>query len=272
MRSNRFVAGTALAAVLALFVCATTDAQNAGGAWGTVKGQVVFAGDKIPAPAPLKVDKDKEACEKNGPLVSQELVVNSKNKGVRWAMVWLSAVDDKGNADPKGKMPIHPALKELKQKEVEIDQPCCMFEPRIVMLREGQTLVAKNSAAIPHNIKIDGDISNNPSLNQAIPPGGKLNVPNWVATKTAAVPMSCTAHGWMNGFIRVFNHPYYTVTDADGNFEIKDAPAGKFRIVLWHEKVGWLASDSAQPDKNGKSIEIKAGGTTDIGKVELKDK
>jgi len=270
MRWTRFLIGTAAAAALALLPCTSTEAQNGGG-WGTVKGQVVYAGAQAPNPVPLKVDKDPEACLKNGPILSQELVVNPKNKGVRWAMVWLSALDDKGNADPKAKMPIHPSLKELKQKEVEIDQPCCMFEPRIVMMREGQTLVAKNSAAIPHNIKIDGDISGNPSLNQAIPPGGKLNIGNWVITKTAAVPMSCTAHGWMNGYIRVFNHPYFAVTDADGNFEIKDAPAGKFRLVLWHEKVGWLAGDKS-PDKNGKTIEIKPGGVTDVGKVELKDK
>src|SRR5207302_10954744 len=136
-------------------------------------------------------------------------------------MVWLTASDAQGKADFKGKLPIHPALQQLKEKEFVVDQPCCMFEPRIVMMRVGQTLVAKNSAAIPHNIKIDGEISGNPSLNQAIPPGGKLNIPNWVITKTAAVPMSCTAHGWMNGYVRVFNHPYFAVTDADGNFDIQ---------------------------------------------------
>jgi hypothetical protein len=265
MRWQRFVTGPALAAVLVMSLSGSADAQNADGSWGTVTGQVVFAGDKVPDPAPLKVDKDQAACLKNGPILSQELVVNPKNKGVRWAMVWLMPLD------PKGKMPIHPALQGLKEKEFVIDQPCCMFEPRIIMMREGQTLVVKNSAGIPHNTKIDGEISNNPSLNQSIPPGGKLDIPNWVATKAAAIPMSCTAHGWMNGYIRVFNHPYFAVTDADGKFTIKDAPAGKYRIVLWHEKVGWLVGDTATPDRNGKTIEIKAGAAADLGKVPLKD-
>jgi hypothetical protein len=39
----------------------------------------------------------------------------------------------------------------------------------------------------------------------------------------------------MTGYVRVFDHPYYAVTDDDGNFEIKNAPAGKYRIVYWHE-------------------------------------
>ena len=39
----------------------------------------------------------------------------------------------------------------------------------------------------------------------------------------------------MTGYVRVFDHPYYALTDEDGTFEIKNAPAGKFRIVFWHE-------------------------------------
>ena len=39
--------------------------------------------------------------------------------------------------------------------------------------------------------------------------------------------------------MRIFDHPYYAVTDEDGKFEIKDAPAGNYRIVYWHENVGF---------------------------------
>ena len=30
------------------------------------------------------------------------------------------------------------------------------------------------------------------------------------------------------------------MTDANGDFEIKDAPPGTWRLVVWHEKVGYL--------------------------------
>ena len=49
------------------------------------------------------------------------------------------------------------------------------------------------------------------------------------------IQYKCTIHGWMTGYVRIFDHPYYAVTDEDGKFEIKNAPAGKYRIVYWHE-------------------------------------
>ena len=59
--------------------------------WGTVKGQVVFEGDKLPEQKPLNVDKDQQHCLSKGPLVSNDWVINKDNKGVRYAFVWLVA-------------------------------------------------------------------------------------------------------------------------------------------------------------------------------------
>ena len=46
------------------------------------------------------------------------------------------------------------------------------------------------------------------------------------------ITVSCTIHPWMRAWIRVFDHPYYAVTDDNGHFEIKDAPAGEYRLVV----------------------------------------
>lgn len=234
---------------------AAADAEG----WGTIKGQVVWAGDKVPERAPLKVDKDQNACLKNGPLLDDKLVVNPKNKGVRWAAVYLM------NAGGfKKAIPVRPSLKDIKKKVVEIDQPCCLFEPHMLALREGQTLVVKNSAAIPHNVKVDPE----PSINQLVPPGGQVKLED---LKARALPLqiACNIHGWMTGKVFVLPHPYFAVTDENGNFEIKDAPAGDFRLVVWHEEVGWVAGDG-KPSRNGKKITIKDNETTDLGKIPLK--
>ena len=50
------------------------------------------------------------------------------------------------------------------------------------------------------------------------------------------VGFECGMHPWMKGQVRVFEHPYFAVTDDDGKFEIKDVPAGTWRIVTWHEE------------------------------------
>ena len=60
------------------------------------------------------------------------------------------------------------------------------------------------------------------------------------------------------------------MTNADGEFEIKNAPAGKFRLMTWQEKVGFVVRDPKNPKNRGQLIEVKANGTTDVGAIKLK--
>ena len=98
--------------------------------------------------------------------MKNELVVNPKNKGVRWVLVWLT--DPKDARNSKFVPPVHPSLKS-PPKTVEIDQPCCVFEPRVMALQVGQDLVVKNSAPIPHNFKIDS-IGGGPGKSRTVLP------------------------------------------------------------------------------------------------------
>ena len=199
------------------------------------------------------MDKDQPVCLKNGPIYKQDYVVNPKNKGVRWVVVWLVDAED-----VKKDLPIHPDLKEIKDKKVVLDQPCCQFVPHIITMREGQILVAKNSGTIPHNPKIDSP-GDNPSVNPLIPPGTEQEIDGWKAA-TAPSTVGCSIHGWMTGYIKVFNHPYFAVTDEDGNYKIDKAPAGKFHIVAWQESIGYLTNSF----KKGDPVEIKPGGVTEV--------
>lgn len=248
----------ALAGALALPALAAAQAPQG---WGTIKGQVVFDGPVAPKRALVKVDKDQNDCLKNGPLLDDKLVVNPKNKGVRWVVIYLMNKD--GFTKP---VPIHPALQNIQKQVVEVDQPCCQFEPHVLALREGQSLVVKNSAGIAHNVKVDPQ----PSLNQILPPGKQLKL-EAKALKPRQGPLliACNIHGWMTGRVFVLPNPYFAVTDEDGDFKIKNVPAGDFRLVALHEE-GWLLGDNKKPSKNGKKITIKAGETTDLGKVLLK--
>jgi hypothetical protein len=243
----------------AMLLLAGSFPAHAAGEWGTLKGQVVWAGPAGFKAPELKVDKDREHCLSKGALLDDKYVVNPKNKGVRWVMVWL--VDASG---PGKKLPIHPSLKNVKGTKVVLDQPCCQFQPHAFGIREGQILVAKNSSPIAHNVNIVSLGDENPSLNQIIPPGQNLEVENWRAS-SSAILLSCSIHPWMKSSARVFNHPYFAVTDADGNFELKKAPAGKFNLVSWTNDTGWVKGG-----KKGVPVEIEAGATTDFGKIDLK--
>src|SRR5438445_776848 len=59
--------------------------------WGNLKGRVVWAGAPY-KPAAIKAvenHQDRAHCLSKGPLPDQKYVVNPKNNGVRWVMVWL---------------------------------------------------------------------------------------------------------------------------------------------------------------------------------------
>jgi plastocyanin len=216
----------------------------------------VFDGNP-PAPALLNVPPNQVACLANGPLFSQEWVVNADNKGVKNAFVWLTAPGG-------GKLSINPALAAINNPIVIINQPCCAFDPHAVALREGQILQLNNNAPIAHNVSWQGGRLKNPGGNVIVPAGRMHQLANLKAD-TGPVSLSCNIHPWMKGWVRVFDHPYYAVTDADGRFEIKLVPPGNAQLVGWHEGAGWLGGAG----KNGKAITLY-GGNNDLGRIEIK--
>lgn len=230
--------------------------------WGDIKGQVVWTGDKIPVPNVVK----NNGCPCAKPVVNNDLIINPKNKGVENAVVWL--------ADPNGKaLPIHEDLKAIPAKAAVIDQPFCLFEPRITVLRAGQTLEIRNSAAIAHNALMIG--KKNGSKNILIPPGKKevLGAEKALRAEERSISLACNIHGWMGGKIYVFDHPYFAITDADGKFEIKNAPAGDYRILIQHERNGWLHTPKEETKgvggSKGQPITIHAGKTLELKTIKF---
>ena len=257
LRTSAAVAALAVAGIL----LGSTPARAQ---WGTIKGQVVWAGGAVPVNAPAKVDKDKPDCLAKGCSVLQDkLIVNKGNKGVRYVLVWLADPKDARNATFTPK--IHPALQKTPPT-VEIDQPCCTFEARVIGIQAKQDLVVKNSMKISHNFNIQS-LNGGPMANPLILPGKQETIKGFIP-KLHPTPYSCSIHPWMKGWIGTFAHPYFAVTDADGKFEIKNAPVGKFQLLVWHEEVGFLTMTSKE--QRGKVIEIANGKATDAGKIDMK--
>jgi hypothetical protein len=252
-------------ALLAAFPAADAQAQ---GQWTTVKGRIVWDDAKGPPPErkPVVATKDQEVCAKDKDFNTEDWIVNPKTKGIKNVIVWLApefgpaeqaAVQAKKLRDVPSFKPadIHPALAKPAQAAVEIDQPCCRFIPHIVLAREGQDMVIKNSAPVPHNAKWTS--RNNSEINPLIPAGGQ-HVVNGLKAERFPISVECSIHPWMKAYVRVFDHPYYALTDDDGNFEIKDAPVmgGKLRMFVWQETGGFLGGNDG---RFGQSIEVKAG-------------
>ena len=50
--------------------------------------------------------------------------------------------------------------------------------------------------------------------------------------------IKCDVHPWMKTWVLVSDHPYFAVTDAEGNFSIEGIPSGTYEVVCWQEKFG----------------------------------
>ena len=239
------------------------QADDKKGTWGDVKGQIVIDAPTAPAAAELSVTKDQNVCLAKGPLLSEELVVNKANLGIKNVFVWLAP------DEPQKPLAIHPNLQKIQQKNVVVDQPCCVFVPHALCLRQGQDLIAKNPSTIAHNFHWTGNPLKNAGGNQIVAAGSDLKIDPLVADKYP-VKLSCDIHPWMNGWVRVFDHPYFALTDADGKFEIKDAPTGPCHIMIWQESKGWVFADRDSDGKVvGKAIAIPEGKTLDLGVVKM---
>jgi hypothetical protein len=231
--------------------------EKAGGDWGAIKGQVVLAEGVEVNPAKVDVNQDQTHCLSKGDIYREDWVVNKGNRGVKNVFAWLTPDPTNPTAAP----PIHPSLAKPKAKEVEIDQPCCKFEPHALGMRVGQVLVAKNSAPVSHNVNwVKGNVS--------IPAGKQHEIKDLDKAEKIPIPVSCNIHRWMSARVGVFDHPYFALTDENGNFEIKDAPAGDYYLILNHEGAGWCGLREGK--KYGKKITIKANDTTNLGKFEIR--
>ena len=251
----------ALAAVgLLALGLAPGAAQDKKDAWGTIKGRVVWGGADLPKPEKVKVTANQAHCLANGDLFDNLFVVSPKTKGLKNVFVALKQPPD--NENP---LPVHPSLKKLKAGTVSLDQPRCLFMPRAVAIWEGQQVEAKNSSPVNHNIRWTGDQDINEGGNVNLPPGGKHFIKDLKA-QTLPLMVQCNIHPWMSGRLAVYDHPYFAITDADGNFEIKLAPAGKYRLTLYHEGIGWRGGKAG---KAGQEITIEPGQTVDLGQLPL---
>jgi hypothetical protein len=225
-------------------------AQAGSGLTGTVVWKE--APPPVMAPLNLGASADKAACEKNGPVMDESAVVNSKNKGLRDVFVWLEP------AEKGAKFNIPANLAKPAESKVVLDQPHCAFIPHALALREGQLLIAKNTSGIAHNFKWQGIVDGNAG-NKLLPPGGEVEIE--LKADRLPIAIECNIHPWMKGYVRVYDHPYYAVTDADGKFTIPHAPAGACKLKIWHGSKGWL---NGKLGAKGQDVTV-TGAAQDLG-------
>src|SRR5207247_11332199 len=97
--------------------------------------------------------------------------------------------------------------------------------------------------------------------NIVVQPGKQEEIKGLLAERIP-MPVDCGMHGWMRGWVGVFSHPYFAITDADGKFQIKNAPVGAHKLMIYHD----LGYRLAIKGKEGEPITVKAG-DNDLGEL-----
>ena len=196
---------------------------------GTITGNVKWQGP-VPHLIPAEINKDPQVCDPSGQKHRDlERLLLGPSGGVANTVVFLRNIT-RGKA-----MDLPEARRILNQKN-------CRYEPHILLVPLDATLTVKSSDPLLHTVHMSGSADYNlPFTSQ----GQEITRP---MTRDGVVSLRCNAgHVWMNGEMIVAKHPYYAVTDQDGNFRMTDVPPGTYEIVAWHE--GWrVVGESALYD------------------------
>ena len=117
---------------------------------------------------------------------------------------------------------------------VVIDQRKMAFVPHVVALQQGATVEFLNSDAVGHNVYWPS-ISGNKKLAHNLGTWPKGEKKPFQFNDAGVAALLCNVHPEMSGYVVVTPTPYFAVTDKDGNFEIKNIPAGKYTLKTWSE-------------------------------------
>ena len=204
---------------------------------GIIKGVVKFEG-QVPEMKKIEANKDPEVCGVTQKY--EETVIVGENNALKNVIVYLADIS-KGDDFPK-------------DKPYEIDQKGCQFIPHVQVVPVGEKLTMLNNDGILHNVHAHGKPENKNELNVAQPKFRK-KLPLSLGAPEVGVRITCDAHSWMGGWVAIMPHPYYAITNEKGEFEIKNVPAGTYKLAYWHEYCG-------TNEKEPMSVEVTAGGTT----------
>jgi len=186
----------------------------------TITGTVTYTG-QVPNLQPIAMEADPQCAAKHdGPVQPQTLVLGDGNTV---GNIFVQVKD--GFAQGDFQPPTTPVV---------IDQEGCMYHPHVVGVMAGQPLEFWNSDGLLHNVHLTPKENREQNLGMPASLTEKavtLNTPELYA------PVKCDVHPWMSAYVSVMSHPYFDVTEENGQFEIT-VPAGTYTIEAWHERLG----------------------------------
>lgn len=182
---------------------------------GELVGSIKFKGIS-PENKAHKVGHNPEFCGET--VLEDTFLVNPENNGLQNAVISLEGI-------AKGK--------KHDLATLVLENSKCHFLPHILAGVVGDSYEIRNPDPILHNthLRLEGTTI----LNVAMPEKGR-NIKKTL-TQAGLIGVKCDAHPFMSGSILVFDHPYFSVTDKNGEFKVTDIPPGTYKVKIWHEEI-----------------------------------
>lgn len=130
------------------------------------------------------------------------------------------------------------------QEMARMDQINLVFVPYLLPILKGTTVEFYNSDSVLHNVFgvgiEDFDLGT----------WGKGITKPYAFNRLGETVILCNLHPEMEAYIFVLQNLFYSVSDEQGNYKIKDLPEGTYKLKTYHPKL--------KPQE--KTVEISSGG------------
>jgi plastocyanin len=143
-----------------------------------------------------------------------------------------------------------PAPKE----HARVDQKNLKFTPHVLPILVGTTVDFQNSDDVLHNVFSPDACTE--KLNLGTWPKGQSRSYTFKQAGCTAT-MLCNVHPEMQAYVLTLETPFYAVSAENGNYEIKNVPAGKYTLKIWHEKLKAQTVSVEVPEKGDVSVDFE---------------
>jgi plastocyanin len=111
-----------------------------------------------------------------------------------------------------------------------MDQQGLTFIPGLLVVRQGQAVLFRNSEDVLHNVRVGETGTAQPVFNVATVPGNSYT---YTFDRAGFYSVSCDVHETMHADIFVTSAPYAVVADESGSFTFPDVVPGPYTLALY---------------------------------------
>lgn len=140
------------------------------------------------------------------------------------------------------------------KEHAKMDQKNLKFHPHVLPILAGTTVDFLNSDDVLHNVFSPDQCAD--KMNLGTWPKGQTRSYTYKSAGCVTV-MLCNVHPEMEAYVLALETPYYAVSAVDGKYEIKDVPAGKYELKIWHEKLKAQIVSVNVPEKGNVTVDFE---------------